>query len=200
LLREEEKENSSRAINITNMPNIAVGNPNSLSLEHNYNNTCIALNQNSKSFSNEEESELSDDNSTLINFKKFNINNIKEIRDFESNSFRNIINNKINKNSLVKGGQLNISNTAENIINKNSNPLSNKLFKDDFQMKNTSTQREKRKISKFSSIFSDIFSSNNEKKNSNLDYNSFRLQRLFSIKNTSKMKKSFRLLKKIIAT
>lgn len=154
-----------------NITNNAVGFPNTLSFEPNC-NTSINLNQNSKSLSNEEEAEASDDNSTLINLKNFNINNLKEIRGFESNSSR--INNLNNiKDSLIKGGKLNISNSAGNIIN-NNNPLSNKLFKDDFQIKNSPTQREKRKRNKFSSIFSDFFSSNSEKKNSSLDYNSFK--------------------------
>lgn len=154
-----------------NFTNIPVTNQNTLNLEQTFNASAINQ-QNSKSLSNEDEGEISDDNSMLINLKKFNVHNIKEIKGFnESNSFR--INN-INKESLInKSNKLKGSNSAGNIGSVNNDPVSNKFFKDDFQIKNSPTQREKRKKNKFSSIFSDFFSSNSDKKNSSSDYNSF---------------------------
>jgi len=103
----------------------------------------------------------------LITFIKFNINNFKEKRGFDS---KRLSMNNINKDSLIKD-KINLSNSAGSIINKNL--PSNKFLNDDFHIKDDPTQREKRKRNKFSSIFSDFFSSNNYKKNSSLNYNSF---------------------------
>lgn len=85
-----------------------------------------------------------------------------------SNSFRI---NKDNKDSLIKG-RINMSNSAGSIVN--NNPLSNKFSNNEIKIKNSPTQRDKKKRNKISSIFSDFFTSNSDKKNSSLDYNSFK--------------------------